>query len=89
MTEYLINEELRDSILGLLMLLQKNSEKAYHKYSNSYTNRLMLANGKVLNLPFLADLEKDLEGLDEVIETGDYNAKAEEFLLIAKQLGLF
>ena len=33
MTEYLISEELRDSIIGLLILLQKNSEKTYHKYS--------------------------------------------------------
>ena len=88
MTEYLISEELRDSIVGLLILLQKNSEKTYHKYSGSYTNRLLLDNGKELKLPYLSDLQNDLENLDEVIETGEYNAKAEEFIMIAKQMGI-
>jgi len=88
MTEYLISEELRDSIIGLLILLQKHSEKTYHKYSGSYTNRLLLDNGKELKLPYLSDLQADLENLDEVIETGEYDAKAEEFILIAKQMGI-
>jgi len=88
MTEYLISEELRDSIIGLLILLQKHSEKTYHKYSGSYTNRIILDNGKELKLPYLSDLQTDLENLDEVIETGEYNAKAEEFILIAKQMGI-
>lgn len=88
MAEYLINEELRDSLIGLLILLQKNSEKDYHKYSGSYTNRLLLDNGKELKLPFLQELQKDLENLDEVLETTDYDAKAEEFILIAKEMGL-
>ena len=35
MTEYLISEELRDSIIGLLILLQKHSEKDYQKFSDS------------------------------------------------------
>lgn len=88
MTEYLISEELRDSIIGLLILLQKHSEKTYHKYSGSYTNRIILDNGKELKLPYLSDLQTDLENLDEVIETGEYNAKAEEFIMIAKQMGI-
>ena len=88
MTEYLISEELRDSIIGLLILLQKHSEKDYQKFSDSYTNRLLLANGKELKLPCLSDLQTDLENLDEVIETTEYNAKAEELLLIAKEMGL-
>ena len=88
MTEYLISEELRDSIIGLLILLQKHSEKQYHKYSGSYTNRLLLDNSKELKLPYLSDLQTDLENLDEVIETGEYNSKAEEFILIAKQMGI-
>ena len=88
MTEYLISEELRDSIIGLLILLQKHSEKTYHKYSGSYTNRIILDNGKELKLPYLSDLQTDLENLDEVIETGEYDAKAEELLLIAKEMGL-
>ena len=88
MTEYLISEELRDSIIGLLILLQKHSEKDYHRFSGSYTNRLLLADGKELKLPYLTDLQKELQELDEVIETGEYDAKAEEFLLIAKELGI-
>ena len=86
MTEYLISEELRDSIIGLLILLQKHSEKDYHRFSGSYTNRLLLADGKELKLPYLADLQKELQELDEIIETTEYDAKAEEFILIAKQL---
>lgn len=88
MTEYLISEELRDSIIGLLILLQKHSEKQYHKYSGSYTNRILLDNGKELKLPYLNDLQTDLENLDEVIETTEYDSRAEELLLIAKEMGL-
>lgn len=88
MNEYLISEELRDSIIGLLILLQKHSEKDYQKFSDSYTNRLLLANGKELKLSCLSDLQTDLENLDEVIETGEYDSKAEELLLIAKEMGL-
>ena len=88
MTEYLISEELRDSLIGLLILLQKHSEKQYHKYSGSYTNRILLDDGTELKLPYLSDLQTDLENLDEVIETGEYDAKAEEFIMIAKQMGI-
>lgn len=88
MTEYLISEELRDALIGLLILLQKHSEKTYHKYSGSYTNRILLADGKELKLPYLSDLQSDLENLDEVIETGEYDAKAEEFIMITKEMGL-
>lgn len=88
MTEYLISEELRDSLIGLLILLQQNAETTYHKYSDSYTHRLLLENGKELKLPFLSEIQTDLENLDQVIETNEYNAKAEELILIAKELGL-
>lgn len=88
MSDYLIDGELRDSLIGLLILLQKHSEKTYHKYSDSYTNRILLADGKELKLPYLSDLQTDLENLDEVIETGEYDSKAEEFIMIAKELGL-
>lgn len=88
MTEYLINQELRDSIIGLLILLQKNAETSYHKYSGKYSHRLLLENGKELKLPFLQELQEDLQQLDEVMETTDYDAKAEEFILIAKEMGL-
>lgn len=88
MTEYLISEELRDALIGLLILLQKHSEKTYHRFSGSYTNRILLADGTELKLPYLADLQKELQELDEIIETGEYDAKAEEFILIAKEMGL-
>ena len=88
MSDYIIDGELRDSLIGLLILLQKHSEKTYHKYSNSYTNRIILDNGKELKLPYLSDLQTDLENLDEIIETTEYDAKAEEFILIAKEMGL-
>lgn len=88
MSDYIIDGELRDSLIGLLVLLQKHSEKTYHKYSDSYTNRILLADGKELKLSSLSDLQNDLENLDEVIETGEYDSKAEEFIMIAKELGL-
>lgn len=88
MSDYLIDGELRDSLIGLLILLQKHSEKTYHKYSDSYTNRILLADGKELKLSSLSDLQTDLENLDEVIETGEYDSKAEEFIMIAKEMGL-
>lgn len=88
MSDYIIDGELRDNLIGLLVLLQKHSEKDYQKFSDSYTNRLLLDNGKELKLPYLSDLQTDLENLDEVIETGEYDSKAEELLLIAKELGL-
>lgn len=89
MTDYLISEELRDSIIGLLMLLQKNSEKQYHKYSGNYTNRLLLADNKELKLPYLSEIQTDLETLPEVIEEKEYDSKVEELLLIAKDLNFF
>ena len=88
MSDYIIDSGLRDSLIGLLILLQKYSEKDYQKFSDSYTNRLLLANGKELKLPYLSDLQNDLENLDEVIETGEYDSRAEELLLIAKEMGL-
>ena len=88
MSDYIIDGESRDNLIGLLVLLQKHSEKDYQKFSDSYTNRLLLANGKELKLPYLSDLQTDLENLDEVIETGEYDSKAEEFIIIAKELGL-
>ena len=88
MSDYIIDSELRDSLIGLLIILQKYSEKDYQKFSDSYTNRLLLANGKELKLPYLSDLQNDLENLDEVIETGEYDSRAEELLLIAKEMGL-
>ena len=88
MSDYIIDGELRDNLIGLLVLLQKHSEKDYQKFSDSYTNRLLLANGKELKLPYLSGLQTDLENLEEVIETTEYDSRAEELVLIAKEMGL-
>ena len=88
MTEYLISEELRDALIGLILLLQLNSERIYHKYSGKSSYRIIKDTGEEIKLPFLYDLKRDLEELDEVIETGEYDSKAEELLLIAKEMGL-
>lgn len=88
MTEYLISEELRDALIGLILLLQLNSERIYHKYSGKSSYRIIKDTGEEIKLPFLYDLKKDLEELDEVIETGEYDSRAEEFIMIAKELGL-
>lgn len=88
MTEYLISEELRDDLIGLILLLQINSERIYHKYSGKSSYRIIKDTGEEIKLPFLYDLKKDLEELDEVIETGEYDSKAEEFIMIAKEMGL-
>lgn len=89
MKEYIIDEELRDNLIGLLILLQKVSEKTYHKYSNKYSHRIILDNGKEIKLPILKELQSQLENLEEIIETNEYNAKAEELLMIAKEMKLF
>lgn len=88
MTEYLISEELRDALIGLILLLQLNSERIYHKHSGKSSYRIIKDTGEEIKLPFLYDLKKDLEELDEVIETGEYDNRAEELLLIAKQMGI-
>ena len=88
MTEYLISEELRDALIGLILLLQLNSERIYHKHSDKSSYRIIKDTGEEIKLPFLYDLKKDLEELDEVIETGEYDSKAEEFIMIAKEMGL-
>ena len=88
MTEYLISEELRDDLIGLILLLQLNSERIYHKYSGKSSYRIIKDTGEEIKLPFLYDLKKDLEELDEVIETTEYDSRAEELVLIAKEMGL-
>ena len=88
MTNYIISEDLKDTLIGLLILLQKNSEKSYHKYSDSYTNRLLLSNGKELKLPFLAEIQSDLEKLQPILTNDEYDNRIEELLLIAKEMGL-
>lgn len=88
MTDYIISEDLKGTLIGLLILLQKNSEKSYHKYSDSYTNRLLLSNGKELKLPFLAEIQSDLEKLQPILTNDEYDNRIEELLLIAKEMNL-
>lgn len=88
MTEYLISEELRDALIGLILLLQLNSERIYHKHSGKSSYRIIKDTGEEIKLPFLYDLKRDLEELPRVIAEEEYDAKAEELLLIAKEMGL-
>lgn len=88
MTEYLISEELRDALIGLILLLQLNSERIYHKHSGKSSYRIIKDTGEEIKLPFLYDLKRDLEELPKVIAEEEYDAKAEELLLIAKEMGL-
>ena len=88
MTEYLISEELRDALIGLILLLQLNSERIYHKHSGKSSYRIIKDTGEEIKLPFLYDLKRDLEELPRVIAEEEYDAKAEEFILIAKELGI-
>lgn len=85
---YIIKGELKDSLIGLLILLQRNAETSYHKYSNTYTHKLILDNGRELKLPFLVEIQKELENLEKVIDTEEYDCRTEEMILIAKELGL-
>lgn len=88
MTEYLISEELRDALIGLILLLQLNSERIYHKYSGKSSYRILKDTGEEIKLPFLYDLKRDLEELPRVIAEEEYDSRAEELLLIAKEMGL-
>lgn len=88
MTEYLISEELRDALIGLILLLQLNSERIYHKHSGKSSYRIIKDTGEEIKLPFLYDLKRDLEELPRVIAEEEYDSRAEELLLIAKEVGL-
>ena len=88
MTEYLISEELRDALIGLILLLQLNSERIYHKHSGKSSYRIIKDTGEEIKLPFLYDLKRDLEELPPVIETTEYDSRAEELVLMAKEMGL-
>ena len=88
MSKYIIDGELRDSLVGLITLLQRDSERIYHKNTGKSSYRIITDDGKEIKLPFLKELELDLRNLEQVIAEETYNAKAEEILLIAKEMGL-
>jgi len=88
MTKYLIDEELRETLLNILKLLQNHSSKRYWKNTDKYSNELRLENGNTIPLPFLAEIRMDLANAEQVIETDEYNSSAEELLIIAKEMGL-
>ena len=88
MSDYIIDGELRDALIGLITLLQQNSEKVYHRFSNQYTNRIITNDGKEIKLPFLKDLELDLQNLEEVIAEETYDTRAEELLYVAREMKL-
>lgn len=88
MTNYIIDKELRDILLTILQLLQKHSSRRYWRNSDKYSNELRLEDGNIVPLPFLNEIQSDLEGAEEVISTNEYNSSAEELILIAKEMGL-
>lgn len=88
MSKYIIDGELRDALIGLITLLQLNSERIFHKKTGKSSYRIIKDDGKEIKLPFLYDLKRDLEELPKVIEEKEYDAKAEEFIMIAKQMGI-
>jgi hypothetical protein len=51
---YIISKELRDSLIGLIILIQNITEDEY----------VLLENGKIYRFPFLEELKRDLEELD-------------------------
>lgn len=85
---YVISDELRETLLIIIDLLQKNATKRYWKNSDKYSDELRLENGNILPLPFLTEIQNDLQNAEKVIQTEEYNAEAEELLLIAKEMGL-
>ena len=66
--------------------MQLNSERIYHKHSGKSSYRIIKDTGEEIKLPFLYDLKKDLEELDEVIETTEYDNKVEELVYVAREL---
>lgn len=87
--EYIITKELRDTLLVILQILEENTTKNYHKYSDKYSDELLLENGKSIKLPFLKQMKEDLQGLEPVIRNKEYDSRIEEMIMVAKELGLF
>ena len=85
---YVISDGLRETLLAIIGLLQQHSSKRYWKNSDKYSDELRLENGTTLPLPFLSEIQTDLQQAEKVIQTNEYNTKTEELLLIAKEMGL-
>lgn len=73
MTKYVIDNETREKLLKLLEFLQ---------------NHIMINYSFKGEQIKLSEIQTDLEQAEEVIEESNYDAKAEEFILIAKEMGL-
>ena len=86
--KYIIDKELRDALIGLILLLQHNSEKIYHHKTGRSSYRILKDDGKEIKLPFLFDLKRDLEELEEVIAEEEYDNRAEELLYYAREMRL-
>lgn len=51
---YIIDERLRDSLIGLIIIVEKASEN----------DKLILYDGKIFNVPFLNEMKTDLKNLE-------------------------
>lgn len=54
--KYIIDEELRDSLIGLIIIIQNASDK----------DRLFLSDGRIFRVPYLSKMKKDLYDLKKV-----------------------
>lgn len=52
--DYIIKEDLRDSLIGLIIIIEKASED----------DKLILSDGKIFNVPFLNEMKNDLKNLE-------------------------
>ena len=86
--KYIITEELRETLLNIIKLLQKHSSKRYWRNTDKYSNELRLEDGNIVPLPFLSEIQSDLQDAETVIEEKEYDARAEELIYYAKEMGL-
>lgn len=52
--KYIIDEELRDSLIGLIILIQKASSN----------DKLFLSDGRIFKVPYLSEIKNDLYELN-------------------------
>lgn len=53
---YIISEDLRDVLIGLIIVIQ----------NASYDDKIWLKNGKIIKVPYLKEIKKDLYNLDKL-----------------------
>lgn len=54
--KYIIDEELRDSLIGLIIVIQKASSN----------DKLFLSDGRIFKVPYLLEIKNDLYDLKKI-----------------------